>query len=100
MVELLKSCECSRVNLDQCEYGLKIPNGEGTLGPAKKSTTFAGTMPHMSMLEKKCSGNHEHVAVLGCVKVQGAWEKRSKLAGSYPNKLCKSYVRAFEQSFA
>eukprot|EP00438_Fugacium_kawagutii_P016231 Skav211918 [mRNA] locus=scaffold1200:96943:99030:- [translate_table: standard] len=100
MRDTMSSCKCTRVDLDQCEYGLSIPDHLGVLGLAKKPTTFTGTMPFMSRLSRKCSRTHEHVPVLGGVRHNGKWQKRSQLAGSYPVRLCQAYVRAFEQSFA
>ena len=76
-----------------------IPGVDGKLGLAKKPTKFLGTMPFLEKLAVRCQHNHEHVAVLGGVKVQGKWQKRSQLAGAYPAALCTAYVKAFELSF-
>ena len=67
---------------------------------AKKPTRFAGTMPFLNSLGSKCTGEHSHVAVLGGVKVNNKWVRRSQIAGSYPLQLCQAYAKAFERSFA
>ena len=100
MRKMLDACQCAVADLDQCEYGLKIPDKFGIWGLAKKPTKFLGTMPNIGFLARKCSKQHDHIAVLGGVKVQGKWQKRSQLAGSYPKRLCEAYAKAFEHSFA
>lgn len=85
--------------LYQCRFGLMIPDSDGDLGLAKKPTRFLGTMPNLSRLGLRCQKDHTHVAVLGGVKVQGKWQRRSHLAGSYPQALCTAYAKAFELAF-
>ena len=41
MREILKSCGCVRVALDQCECGLEIPDSTGILGLAKTPASFS-----------------------------------------------------------
>ena len=100
MKKLISDCHCNTVSFDQCRFGLRIPGLNGKLGLARKPTSFVGTMPCLHLLEKHCDHTHEHVAVIGGVKYQGAWQKRSTLAGSYPHLLCSAYAKAFEKSFA
>ena len=99
MTKVIAECNCDSIVLDQCEYGLVIPDDSGNLKHAQKPTRFVGTMPHLCDMSRRCTHDHEHVAVLGGVKVQGRWQKRSQLAGCYPLQLCQSYARSFEKSF-
>ena len=91
MRDLLDSDNCSKVDLDQCEYGLYIPDELGELGLAKKSTCFGGNLPGLSHMSRKCQKLHKHVQVIGSVRTAKGWEKRSTLAGAYPVDLCKRY---------
>lgn len=100
MLELIAECDCTIVHFDQCQYGLKIPIKEGIPGLAKKATSIVGTMPNLSQLERKCDHSHEHVPVVGGVKHNGRWQKRSTLAGSYPQQLCVAYHKAFAKAFS
>ena len=79
------------VVLDQCQFGLKIPDGHGGLGYVRKRTTFSGTLPGLEGLEKQCSCSHSHIQVLGGVSTNSGWQKRSTLAGAYPHMLCQAY---------
>lgn len=99
MQQVAAKCSCSSIDLDQCRFGLMIPDSDGDLGLAKKPTRFLGTMPNLSRLGLRCQKDHTHVAVLGGVKVQGKWQRRSHLAGSYPQALCTAYAKAFELAF-
>ena len=100
MVHLKDMVGCIEVELDQCAYGLKIPNDQGDLGFAKKPTRFLGTLPRLTELRRCCPGNHSHVPVIGCARFKGKWRKRSELAGAYPKKLCQAYNKIFLKSFA
>lgn len=100
MKDFILKRSCSVVPLDQCMYGLTVPDDQGDLGLARKSTLLVGTMPNLNRLECKCNHQRPHVPVVGGVKHEGRWQKRSTLAGSYPSKLCSAYVRAFEKCFA
>ena len=91
LVELLNCTSSNCVNLDQCQYGLKIPDENNRMGLARKATTFAGTLPGLGRLAKKCSGSHSHVQVIGGVKTKSGWQRRSTLAGAYPSALCQRY---------
>ena len=100
MINLKDTVGCIDVDLDQCAYGLKIPNDQGDLGFAKKATRFLGTLPRLMELHRCCPGNHSHVPVIGCARFKGKWRKRSELAGAYPKKLCQAYNKIFLKSFA
>lgn len=99
MVKLIDSCTCAVVKLDQCQFNLRIPDQSGKLGLAKKPTKLVGAMPNLEMMSRRCQHDHSHIAVLGGVKVQGKWRRRSQLAGSYPLALCHAYAKAFEKAF-
>ena len=88
---LLSRANAASVELDQCQFGLRIPGEDGNLGLAKKGTRFAGTLPGLDALARKCTHDHKHVQVIGTVKMQGKWRKRSEIAGAYPMALCQSY---------
>lgn len=91
MIALLKRSKAEVVFLDQCEYGLQIPDPEGNLGLARKSTAFCGNMPRLSRLARSCKCDHQHVQVIGGIKTKNGWQKRSVLAGAYPPALCRKY---------
>lgn len=100
MVSLASQCAAQWVKFDQCQYGLKIPLTPYEMGLALKPTMMMGTLPHLDRLHRRCCRVHQHVAVIGGVRYQGKWRKRSELAGSYPSQLCHSIAKIFEQSFA
>ena len=88
------------VAFDQCEYQLKIPDQQGIMGLAKKGTKILGSLPGIERLERKCSGQHPHVHVIGGVKVKNGWVRRSTLAGAYPTPLCRAYHDVCERLFS
>ena len=98
--DLVSKTKCQRVDFDQCEYGLKIPDDEGVLGLARKSTSIVGTLPTLPHLRRKCCGSHGHVQVIGGVKTKAGWKRRSTLAGAYPFQLCSAYHKCCEKLFA
>ena len=100
MRQLVTDCHCQQADFDQCQFGLTIPFTAGVMGLALKPTRVLGTLPHLDMLVRHCKHDHEHVAVIGGVKHQGKWRKRSELAGAYPPGLCLGFAKAFERSFA
>ena len=52
-----------RVHFDQCEYGLSSPDGKYRLA---RATTFLASHPALlQYLNKRCSGNHEHLRICG-----------------------------------
>ena len=81
-IKLRNDTGSQEVRLDQCCFNLLIPNGAGKLELAKKPTVFAGTLPYLDRLHRKCARNHQHVAVMGGVKHEGKWTRRSTLAGA------------------
>lgn len=98
-LETKKSCSITEVVLDQCSYGLSIPDTDGELGLAKKATIFCGNLPGLESLGRRCLKNHKHVQVIGGVKWKGKWVRRSTLAGSYPYRLCSAYHKVCERLF-
>lgn len=98
-LETKKSCSITEVVLDQCSYGLSIPDTDGELGLAKKATIFCGNLPGLESLGRRCLKNHKHVQVIAGVKWKGKWVRRSTLAGSYPYRLCSAYHKVCERLF-
>ncbi len=88
----LEKTGAQQVHLDQCAYNLRIPDNDGNMQLAKKGTIFAGTLPGLEMMFRRCSGDHQHVHVIGGVRTKEGWVRRSTLAGAYPPLLCKKYV--------
>ena len=98
-IKLRNDTGSQEVRLDQCCFNLLIPNGAGKLELAKKPTVFAGTLPYLDRLHRKCARNHQHVAVMGGVKHEGKWTRRSTLAGAYPQALCNAYAKIISRMF-
>ena len=98
--DLINASHATVVTLDQCAYGLKIPGNDGMLGLAKKGTTFMGNLPGLNKLCLRCNHNHQHIQVIGGVKHEGRWQKRSTLAGAYPAGLCRAYHTCCNKLFA
>lgn len=98
-LETKKSCSITEVVLDQCSYGLSIPDTDGKLGLAKKATIFCGNLPGLEKIGRRCSKNYEHVQVIGGVKWKGKWVRRSSFAGSYPYRLCNAFHKVCESLF-
>lgn len=58
MLELMRDSLCRQVVFDQCQYGLKIPSVDNSLGLALKPTTMLGILPFLERLEKRCGHTH------------------------------------------
>ena len=99
MEDLLNQTHAQKIRFDQCAYGLKLPGEHGEWGAAKKPTILGGTLPGIEKLARVCQGDHAHIAVIGGVKVDGKWTRRSTLAGRYPLKLCQGYHSCCERLF-
>ena len=100
LVSLIMDTKCTEAVVDQCQYGLRLLGGHGVAGLAQKPTRFAGTLPGLEKLSKRCPHDHTHVQVIGKVKITGTWHRRSTLAGTYPPQLCSHYAKIFEAGFA
>ena len=98
-LKIKETCSVTEVILDQCFYGLSIPDTCGRLGLAKKPTIFCGNLPGLEKLGQRCVKNHQHVQVIGGVRWKGRWVRRSTLAGSYPHRLCRAYHQICEDLF-
>ena len=73
--------------VDQCMYGLKVPDHQGEPELAKKPTCFRTTKQSLADgLSWACDGSHSHVPIEG--NAPGG-QKRSALAESYPEELAK-----------
>ena len=99
MQKLIHDHSCTTVILDQCMYHLRVPDNSGKLRLAKKSTIFLGTLPGLEKLARRCSGCHRHIQVIGGVKYNGKWTRRSQIAGAYPKPLCKAYRHICQDLF-
>ena len=91
--ELLDQRSVSEVVLDQCEYGLTFPDCHDGQ-QCKKTTRIIGNIQNLYLLDLKCKGEHQHVHAIGSVMTQHGSQKRSRLAGAYPPKLCRAWAKA------
>jgi hypothetical protein len=90
------------VSFDQCEYGLGPPGGKDTAGQAgfriKKATSIVTNLEVLKGLERCCSHEHQHFRCRGKVKLSTGWTDVAKMAGIYPDNLCKiwaSWIASF-----
>jgi hypothetical protein len=61
----------------------------------KKPTIFLTNLKGLgASLGRRCDGQHLHSYVIGNVKVQDRWIKRSTAAGVYPAALCRCMAQA------
>lgn len=73
---------CYDVYVDQCMYGLVLPNRHGQEGPSKKPTCFRTMKLALANgLARQCDGQHVHVPIEG--NAPGA-KRRSTMAENYP----------------
>ena len=77
---------------DQCSYGLRIKDGNGSMLPCQKPTIIIGNLPGLSSLSKQCQCQDSHVRAVGGVRTPAGWKCRSELAGHFPIKLCDAYA--------
>ena len=79
-------------HVDQCMFGLKLPNDSNQMLPVQKPTTFRTTCASLSKrISKKCDGTHAHTHLEGSIPGVGL---RSWLAESYPQALASHFVNA------
>ena len=77
-------------HIDQCMFGLRLPNDQNKILPVKKPTTFRVTSETLaSRLTMKCSGDHDHTHLEGNIPGVGL---RSWLAENYPQELASHLV--------
>ena len=78
--------------VDQCGYGLSLPDDDGVVNPVQKPTCFrtTGKVFH-DMLERRCDGQHQHTRLEGSIPGAG---RRSMLAENYPQRLATAIVNA------
>ena len=80
------------VYVDQCQYGLTLPDKHGQDGPVKKPTCFRTTRFNMKRdLERVCQGHHAHVPLEG--QIPGGGGARSRAAENYPPALAKALAQ-------
>jgi len=71
-------------------FGLKIPGSDLLV---KKYTKIIGNVD-LSSLAVKCDKGHDHIAAIGGIKTPQGWQRRTSLAGAYPQALCTALARA------
>ena len=85
------------MDLDQCAFGSTLPNDEGVETPIQKRTCLKTTSEELlSMLGRKCPGNHSHQHVIG--KTPGG-VPRARAAGAYQPGFCSAVAVALDQVF-
>ena len=85
------------VDLDQCAFGSTLPNDEGVETPIQKRTCLKTTSEELlSMLGRKCPGDHSHQHVIG--KTPGG-VPRARAAGAYQPGFCSAVAVALDQVF-
>ena len=78
------------VKFDQCAYGLKGIDADGTF--VKKPTQIIGNLELLENLERNCPKNHVHTHCLGWRTIKGKRVSRAAEAGRYPNPLCRRWA--------
>ena len=78
------------VRFDQCAYGLKGIDADGTF--VKKPTQIIGNLELLENLERNCPKNHVHTHCLGWRTIKGKRVSRAAEAGRYPNPLCRRWA--------
>ena len=79
-------------HVDQCCYGLQLPDGSGVVNPVQKPTCFrtSGKIFH-DLLACQCDGQHRHTKLEGSIPGVGLL---SKLAEDFPQELPTAIVKA------
>ena len=78
--------------VDQCMFGLRLPDESGLIQPVMKPTNFRVTGEVCQLkLARKCDGSHAHTHLEGHIPGVGL---RSWLAESYPQALASHIVNA------
>ena len=78
------------VQFDQCAYGLKGIDADGSF--VKKPTKIVGNLELLESLERRCPKNHVHTHCLGWRIIQGVRVSRAAAAGRYPDPLCRRWA--------
>ena len=77
----------TQVDFYQCAYDLRV-GGE----LVKKPTKLVTNVNTLSRLSRICSCQHKHLVCMGSIKTKQGTFKVSKLAGVYPQKLCRAWA--------
>ena len=87
MKRLLQRAEVLFTRGDQCQFGLRGPDG----GLHRKATGFVTNSKRMSqMLNRRCDGReHTHEVIIG--------GKKSQLAQQYPEELIKTIIKTYKE---
>ena len=76
------------VHFDQCMFGLTFPHvSENTF--VKTATTIRTNIPGFACLARTCDRTHVHSWACGSIPSAGGRVSLSKLAGAYPQALCR-----------
>ena len=80
--------------IDQCEYGLKLPDGPYL----KKATMFLASNPLLlHYLNRRCSREHQHKIIRGqFIDAQGKSQNVSRYAQVWPKQLCTAVAKGVE----
>ena len=82
--------------VDQCRYGLMLPDDNGVWWPAKKPTRFHTTKYTLfEGLRQACACRQKHQPIEGYVPGYGS---RSKMAESYPPRLARRLAQLLAQA--
>ena len=81
---------CRQVVVDMCRFGLRGPAGLLHKKPTRLLTSSQAVLS--KMLNKRCTGLHQHEPVMGGSKVTTA-------AGHYTKEFSRALVEAFEEEF-
>ena len=82
MQEFSRRPEVVFFRLDACYYGSCF----------LKPTGIMGTLPNLRALECRCMGGHFHERLQGSIQINGKWVWKTKLAGAYSVRLCRSWA--------
>ena len=100
--QVLRLPDVKVVYFDQCCYGLRPPDYDGSVdNRVRKPTAIVTNLPNAESLSRKCQRNHLHIHAIGHTLVGGRRIKRAHAAQVYPPALCRrlaSLVAAAWQS--
>ena len=94
-LQLVVITDVYSVFLHQCAYGLTLPGLPSNMF-CKKATRIVLNITSIVNLTRRCPGSSVHrlhCVAWGSIKVNGKAESRARLAGRYPDDLCRSLAR-------
>ena len=82
MTKALARLQGHSTYVDQCEYGLSLPDNKGEPRPIRRATCFFTTKQNLARcLEKRCSGKHHHTNTA---------ENQEQTSSDYPPELAET----------